>query len=145
MIRASGGVVARQGATGPEVLIVHRPRYGDWSLPKGKREPGETDEQCAVREVEEETGVRCTLGPELLPQKYVDRKGRPKVVRYWMMWPTHERPFVPNHEIDQVRWIPMAAAGDALTYPGDRDLVATVPAAFTLRSPESERGVTPPS
>ena len=60
-IRASGGVVLRDGPNGPEVLVVHRPRYDDWSLPKGKREPGETDEQCAVREVEEETGVRCSL------------------------------------------------------------------------------------
>ena len=133
-IRASGGVVVREGDTGPEVLIVHRPQYDDWSWPKGKREPGETDEQCAVREVEEETGVRCTLGPELLAQQYVDRKGRPKVVRYWMMRPTHERAFVANHEIDEIRWLALADADDALTYPGDRDQLANVPLAFTRRS-----------
>ena len=136
-IRASGGVVIRQGATGPEVVIVHRPRYDDWSLPKGKRESGETDEQCAVREVEEETGVRCSLGPELLPQKYVDRKGRPKVVRYWLMHPRGERPFVPNDEIDEVRGVALDGAGDALTYSGDRDQLGNVPSAFTRRSPTS--------
>ncbi|HEX4819035.1 MAG TPA: NUDIX hydrolase [Acidimicrobiales bacterium] len=136
-VRASGGVVVRQGATGPEVLIVHRPRYDDWSLPKGKREPGETDEQCAIREVDEETGVRCSLGPELLPQKYVDRKGRSKVVRYWLMQPMHERTFDPNDEIDEVRWVALTDAGDALTYPGDRDQLANVSPAFTLRSPDA--------
>jgi 8-oxo-dGTP diphosphatase len=141
-IRASGGVVLREGAAGREVLIVHRPRYDDWSLPKGKREAGETDEQCAVREVEEETGVRCSLGPELLPQQYVDRKGRPKVVRYWLMHPRGVRPFVPNHEIDQVRWVPIVDVGDALTYSGDRDQVANVPTAFTSRSPDARKGVT---
>ena len=136
-VRASGGVVLRDGAAGPEVLLVHRPRYDDWSLPKGKREAGETDEQCAVREVEEETGVRCSLGPELLPQKYVDRKGRPKVVRYWLMQPQSAHEFVPNREIDQVRWVALADASDELTYPGDRDQVANVPIAFTPRSPAS--------
>jgi len=136
-IRASGGVVIRQGASGPEVLIVHRPRYDDWSLPKGKREAGETDEQCAVREVEEETGVRCSLGPELLPQKYLDRKGRPKVVRYWLMHPLSERPFVPNREIDQVRWVAIDGVAETLTYSGDRDQVGNVPSAFTSRSPAS--------
>ena len=136
-IRASGGVVLRDGPDGPEVLLVHRPRYDDWSLPKGKREPGETDEQCAVREVEEETGVRCSLGLELLPQKYVDRKGRPKVVRYWLMERRATREFVPNSEIDQVRWVALADAGDALTYPGDRVQLANVPTAFTSRSPAS--------
>ena len=136
-IRASGGVVLRDGPNGPEVLIVHRPRYDDWSLPKGKREPGETDEQCAVREVEEETGVRCSLGLELLPQKYVDRKGRPKVVRYWLMERRVTREFVPNSEIDQVRWVALTDAGDALTYQGDRDQLANVPTAFTSRSSAS--------
>jgi len=141
-IRASGGVVLRDGPNGPEVLIVHRPRYDDWSLPKGKREAGETDEQCAVREVEEETGVRCELDRELLPQKYVDRKGRPKVVRYWLMRPKATREFVPNHEIDQVRWVALAEVAQALTYSGDRDQLANVPPAFTSSSPTTQEGVT---
>jgi 8-oxo-dGTP pyrophosphatase MutT (NUDIX family) len=65
----------------PEVLLVHRPRYGDWSLPKGKAKRGETDEECALREVEEETGLRCALGRELASTEYLDRRDRPKVVR----------------------------------------------------------------
>ena len=79
-----------------EVLLVHRPKYDDWSLPKGKRDPAETDEQCAVREVEEETGLRCRLGRELLPTAYTDARGRAKVVRYWSMSVVGERPFVPG-------------------------------------------------
>ena len=67
VVQAAGGVVVRDGADGPEVLLVHRPAYDDWSFPKGKLEPGESDEECAVREVEEETGLRCALGRELEP------------------------------------------------------------------------------
>ena len=125
-VRASGGVVVRHGTSATEVLVVHRPRYDDWSLPKGKRDPGETDEQCAVREVEEETGVRCALEHELLPSKYVDRHGRPKVVRYWHMRPLDARPFVPNDEIDEAVWLAVDDAADRLTYPGDRELVENV-------------------
>ena len=141
-VRASGGLVVRQGTNGPEVLVVHRPRYDDWSLPKGKRDPGETDEQCAVREVEEETGVRCSLEGELLPAAYVDRHGRPKVVRYWQMRPLDSRPFVANDEIDQAVWLTVADATDRLTYDGDRELVANVRLPFTRGSPAAGRGVT---
>jgi 8-oxo-dGTP diphosphatase len=134
IVRASGGVVVRAGANGPEVLVVHRPRYGDWSLPKGKRDPGETDEQCAVREVEEETGVRGALERELLPAAYVDRRGRPKIVRYWLMRPVATRPFVPNDEIDDVAWISIRDP-ERLTYQVDRDLVENVRLPFTSGSP----------
>ena len=82
-VRAAGGVVSRYG--GKDVIIVHRPKYDDWSLPKGKAENGETDEACAVREVEEETGLRCDLGIELPTIRYRDRKDRLKEVRYWAM------------------------------------------------------------
>ena len=88
-----------------EIVLVHRPRYDDWSLPKGKLEPGETFEAAARREVEEETGLRCELGRELSPVEYRDRKGRPKLVRYWLMdaaETTH--PFVPNAEVDRLCW-----------------------------------------
>src|SRR3954463_1296205 len=106
LVYASGGVVWRLGATGDvEVALVHRPKYDDWSLPKGKRDPGETDEQCAVREVEEETGLRCSLGRELLPTRSLDRRQRLKVVRYWEMTPIAERPFVANDEIDELVWL----------------------------------------
>jgi 8-oxo-dGTP diphosphatase len=142
VVRAAGGVVIRDGEHGPEVAIVHRPRYDDWSLPKGKRDPGETDEQCAVREVEEETGLRCTLGRELLPTRYVDRKGRPKVVRYWDMEVVDSRPFVANDEIDELLWSPLDDAIERLSYPHDADVLANVRVPFTFRPPSSTLGVT---
>jgi 8-oxo-dGTP diphosphatase len=122
-LRAAGGVVRRDGETGPEVLLVHRPRYDDWSLPKGKRERGETDEQCAVREVAEETGFVCRLGAELLPSRYIDRKGRDKVVRWWMMTVVDERPFEPNDEVDGRRWVPAGDAARLATYRDDVELI----------------------
>ncbi len=89
VVRAAGGVVVRRRRSeGPLVLLVHRPRYDDWTLPKGKNEPGERDEDAALREVEEETGFRCTLGDPAGETRYDDSKGRPKVVRYWVMEPT---------------------------------------------------------
>jgi 8-oxo-dGTP diphosphatase len=125
-VRAAGGVVWRPDADGrPEVLLVHRPRYDDWSLPKGKRDPGETDEECARREVLEETGLRVELGAELPEVRYRDRKGRHKVVRYWVMRPADPpAPFVPNDEVDQIRWCPLDEAAARLSYEHDRDLVA---------------------
>ena len=85
VVRAAGGVVRRRTKNGRnEYALVHRPRYDDWSLPKGKLEPGETDEETAEREVEEETGVRARLLDELSPTRYPDRKGRVKQVRYWL-------------------------------------------------------------
>ena len=86
VVRAAGGVVTR--GEPPEVLVVHRPRYDDWSFPKGKAEPGERDEDCALREVEEETGLRCELREELPSTSYTDARGRPKRVRYWLMTPS---------------------------------------------------------
>src|SRR5205085_7154411 len=120
---AAGGVVRRAGPGGDEIAVVHRPRYDDWSLPKGKLEPGETAEAAALREVEEETGLRCRLGPELSPTTYRDRHGRPKHVRYWMMEPIHDSGFLPNDEIDEVRWRSPRDAAALLTYEHDRRLV----------------------
>jgi 8-oxo-dGTP diphosphatase len=130
-------VVIRQSERGPEVAIVHRPRYDDWSLPKGKCDPGETDEQCAVREVEEETGLRCSLGRELLPTRYEDRRGRPKVVRYWDMHVIGARPFVPNDEIDEVVWLPVGEAVERLSYAYDAAVLANVRLPFTSGSSTS--------
>jgi 8-oxo-dGTP diphosphatase len=125
-VRASGGVVWRRTKEGAvEVALVHRPRYDDWSLPKGKLDQGEGWEDAAVREVEEETGLRCALGEELEPVAYDDSKGRHKVVRYWLMEARGEgAPFEPNDEVDELRWVPAPDAGAALSYPADRGLVA---------------------
>ncbi|MCU1378091.1 MAG: hypothetical protein JWN29_1074 [Acidimicrobiales bacterium] len=120
LVLAGGGVVWRTAATGePEVLLVHRPKYDDWSIPKGKCDPGETGERCALREVEEETGFRCTLGPELTSSAYIDRKGRPKEVRWWVMTVV-DGAFTPAEEVDEVRWLPVERARWLLSYDRDR-------------------------
>jgi 8-oxo-dGTP diphosphatase len=108
------------------VLLVHRPQYDDWTLPKGKLDAGETEEQAAVREVEEETGLRCRLGRELVRTDYVDGKGRPKTVRYWEMI-AEVGAFVSGDEVDEIAWLPVEDATRRLSY--DRDL--PVLAAFT--------------
>ena len=117
-IQAAGGVVIRDG----EVLLVHRPRYADWTLPKGKLDPGETWEQAALREVEEEACVRCRLGCEL-PDVHYENQGRPKRVRYWLMEPVEDLGFVPNDEVDEVRWVAPDDALELLSYERDRQLV----------------------
>ena len=136
-MHAAGGVVTRDGDTGHEVVVVHRPRYDDWSLPKGKRDPGETDEQCAVREVEEETGLRCTLGRELLPTRYVDRHGRPKVVRYWHMQVIGSRPFERTTRSTGSSGSRSTRPIPRLSYPHDVEVLANVRAAFTPGSSHS--------
>jgi 8-oxo-dGTP pyrophosphatase MutT (NUDIX family) len=126
-VQAAGGVVTRPGVGGTlEYLVVHRPRYDDWSVPKGKLEPGETHEDAARREIEEETGVRVELGAPLPTSEYVDRHGRPKFVHYWRMTSVGITPWMPNDEVDETRWITAAEAATLLTYEHDRRLVTTV-------------------
>jgi 8-oxo-dGTP pyrophosphatase MutT (NUDIX family) len=115
-------VVLRDRDCGLEVLVVHRPRYGDWTFPKGKAEPGEPDEACALREVEEETGLRCELGQELPATEYLDARGRSKRVRYWRMRPLDERLEL-LHEVDEARWVPVDEARELLTYARDLALL----------------------
>ena len=120
MIRAAGGLVLRDGL----VLLVHRPRYDDWTFPKGKAAEGETDEETALREVHEETGLRCALERELGVTSYVDSRGRPKRVRWWLMRPLTEDRFVANDEVDEVRWVEPASAAALLSYGRDLMLLA---------------------
>ena len=123
-VRAAGGVVWRRGGAGVELVVVHRPRYDDWSLPKGKLDPGETWEQAAVREVREEVGLDCRLGAELPPVRYRDNKDRAKLVRYWLMEPDDAgHGFVPNDEVDDMRWVDFGTAAELLSYPHDVELV----------------------
>jgi 8-oxo-dGTP pyrophosphatase MutT (NUDIX family) len=124
-VRAAGGIVWRPGETDGsiEVLIVHRQRYDDWSLPKGKALPDEDDATCALREVHEETGLRCSIARRLGTVEYRDRFDRPKSVVYFEMRAGAGR-FEPHDEVDMIRWIPVAEAADALSYPHDRELVA---------------------
>ena len=117
-VLAAGGLVLRDGA----IAVVHRPKYDDWSLPKGKLDEGEDFEQAALREVEEETGLRCKLGRELGDATYKDNKDRDKLVRYFEMRPEGGE-FTPNDEVDELRWVPVADACDVLSYEFDRDLV----------------------
>ena len=119
IVRAAGGVVVRETPTGREVLLVHRPRYEDWTFPKGKAERDESDEDCALREVEEETGLVCSLGPELPSTEYTDPRGRPKRVRYWLMRiDGGELEF--RHEVDAARWVELDVATRLLSHPRDR-------------------------
>jgi len=129
VVHAAGGVVTRAAPGGGiELLIVHRPRYDDWTLPKGKAEPGETDEECALREVEEETGLACTLGDEVAVTTYEDAHGRPKRVRYFWMTPREDSEASPQNEIDGVRWVTQQVALSALSYERDREVVGRLPA-----------------
>jgi 8-oxo-dGTP diphosphatase len=122
VVRAAGGLVHRSGPEGLEVALVHRPRYDDWTFPKGKLVEGESDEQGALREVEEETGLRCQLGRFLGTRRYTDRHGRPKVVRYWSMTPLGGD-FQPTPEVDRIEWLPVARVARQLTYRRDRALL----------------------
>ena len=131
-VRAAGGLVWRRtvladerGETrdGVEIVLVHRPRYDDWSFPKGKLDKNESFEDAAVREVTEETGLVCELGRELPSTEYVDGKGRLKLVRYWAMRVVGIEPWEANDEVDRRRWVTVDEAATILTYAHDRALL----------------------
>ena len=118
-VHAAGVVPWRRSRSGEiEVLLVHRPQYDDWTFPKGKRTQGETDEQTALREVEEETGLQGTLGLELPATRYLDRRRRHKRVRYWGLQPNIETAS-PQNEVDAVAWLRVVEAARRLTYERD--------------------------
>jgi 8-oxo-dGTP pyrophosphatase MutT (NUDIX family) len=123
VIRAAGGVVFRESRSGEtEVAVIHRPAYDDWTLPKGKIEPDETPEDAALREVREETGLRCELIRPLGCTAYVDRRGRDKVACYWVMEVRGGR-FRPGIEVDKLLWLPIDQAVKRLTYGRDKTLL----------------------
>lgn len=124
IVRAGGGLVWRRADSGAvEVVLVHRPAYDDWSFPKGKLDAGETDEAAAVREVEEETGLQCRLGPEVGTTEYRDSRNRRKTVRYWQMTAVGGA-LGPANEVDDARWVPLEEIPRLLTYDRDRRLLA---------------------
>ena len=123
VVRAAGGLILREGEKGVELVVVHRPAYDDWSFPKGKLHPGESDLQAALREVEEEVGVRGVLGRDLGSISYIDGHGRPKIVRYWEMTIGEGVALRPSNEVDDARWVSLADANGVLTYDHDRSML----------------------
>ena len=128
VVQAAGGLVIRRQRGALQLAVVHRPAHQDWSFPKGKLEEGETFDEAARREVQEETGMSCRLIRFIGHTEYVDRKGRAKAVAYWVMEATGGS-FTPNLEVDELRWVPLDEAYRLLTYPRDRELVAVLGAA----------------
>src|SRR6266540_3113615 len=136
---AAGGVVWRERRGVRQVLLVHRPRYDDWSLPKGKLNPNEHVLLGARREIEEETGQDVVIGPPLGVQRYTVRKNggtADKLVHYWSATPVDSSDFHPNDEVDEVAWLPLEQARTKLSYPRDVDILDSlgrvVPVAATL-------------
>jgi 8-oxo-dGTP diphosphatase len=126
-VRAAGGAVMRpRDGGGVEICLIHRPKYDDWSLPKGKLERGESFEEAALREVFEETGIRARLRQELAPVRYQDHKGRPKLVRYWLMDVAFDTEFRPNDEVDALAWLELPIAATRVTYEHDQELIASL-------------------
>ncbi|NJQ15753.1 NUDIX hydrolase [Streptomyces bohaiensis] len=135
LVRAAGCVLWRRRPTdgAVEVALIHRPRYDDWSHPKGKLMAGESEADAAVREVLEETGMRCELGARLPTTRYT-AEDRPKVVTYWEARATSGA-FVPNDEVDRMVWLAPATARRHLSNPWDRPLLDAAAAAWDGETP----------
>ena len=127
VVQAAGGLVIRRRADTLEIVVVHRPVHADWSFPKGKLEEGETFETAALREVQEETGLLCRLVRFMGHTDYIDRKGRPKAVAYWIM-AAEGGVFGANEEVDEMRWVSLAEAAQLLSYERDRELLTVLSA-----------------
>lgn len=119
MVQAAGGVIVHNG----HVAVIHRPRYDDWSLPKGKLDAGESFEEAALREIEEECNLRCELHEELPSDEYNVQNGR-KLVRWWRMTVVEDLGFEADDEVDELRWLPPAEAADLVSYDHDRSLIS---------------------
>jgi len=128
IVQAGGGVVVRRIDGRAEIVLVHRARYDDWSIPKGKLMDGETHLEAALREVSEETGIECRPGIELPSSTYELGDGSRKIVRYWAMEPTSETTLHPTEEIDRASWLAVAEATRRLTHDRDRAVLAAVAA-----------------
>jgi 8-oxo-dGTP pyrophosphatase MutT (NUDIX family) len=126
-IVAAGGVIVHRSTDNPKVLLVHRPRYDDWSFPKGKLDPGESIEEAALREVREETGIQCKILRKIAALRYVyhtrNGKSRPKVVHYFLMEPITKEVRVPGVEVDRGEWLDFEIARKTLSYKRDRELL----------------------
>jgi len=118
-IEAAGGVVVDLSKNKPRYLLIHRPRYNDWSLPKGKLNDGETHHDAALREVKEETGLVCDVMAKLSPVNYKTPNGKAKQVKYWLMQ-TRSGVFVKNDEVDDVSWVKRSKAISMLTHVHDQ-------------------------
>jgi 8-oxo-dGTP pyrophosphatase MutT (NUDIX family) len=123
LVLAAGGVVWRRSDGRIEVVMVHRPRYDDWTFPKGKLDVGETDEEAAIREVREEASLTVRLGQELPSTTYLDKSGKHKRVRYWAMTVADSGEPSGANEVDEARWVDLDEARSLLTYPRDIELV----------------------
>ena len=130
LIRAAGGIVVRFVPGGRvEVACIYREARGDWTFPKGKLDAGETFEQAALREVLEETGMSCEVVRFVGTTNYTHRKGKPKIVAYYLM-SVSEGEFTPNEEVDVLVWLPLERVRAHLTWDRDQelfDLLVTMP------------------
>ena len=145
LVLAAGGVVWRRLDSALEVVLVHRPRYDDWTFPKGKLDAGETDEEAAKREVMEEASLVVNLGPELPSTTYLDKSGKHKRVRYWAMTPADGTEPTGANEVDEARWVNVDEARSLLTYPRDLELIKALLAAIETAERTDGRRTAPAS
>ena len=124
VVEAAGGILWKEKDSVYKLAIIHRKRYDDWSLPKGKREPGESWQDTAIREVMEETGCQATLGTFIGSTSYTINGQTPKVVLFWHMFAKKDCKFIPNNEVDQLKWVSPKNALKFLNYPDEREIVS---------------------